>query len=42
MLSEVRNINVLSSFPWMLSPGVAIFLTILAFNILGDSLLRKR
>ncbi len=42
MLSEVRNINVLSSFPWMLSPGVAIFLTILAFNILGDNLLKKR
>ena len=42
MLSEVRNINVLSSFPWMLSPGMAIFITILAFNILGDNLLRKR
>ena len=42
MLSEVRNTNVLSSFPWMLSPGVAIFLTILAFNILGDSLVKKR
>ncbi len=42
MLSEVRNINVLSSFPWMLSPGVCIFLTILAFNVLGDNLLRKR
>jgi peptide/nickel transport system permease protein len=42
MLSEVRNINVLSSFPWMLSPGMAIFITILAFNILGDNLLRRR
>ena len=42
MLSEVRNVNVLSSFPWMLSPGVCIFLTILAFNILGDNLLKKR
>ncbi len=42
MLSEVRNINVLSSFPWMLSPGIAIFLTILAFNILGDNLVKKR
>ncbi len=42
MLSEVRNINVLSSFPWMLSPGVAIFLTILAFNILGDNLLKRK
>ncbi len=42
MLSEVRNINVLSSFPWMMSPGIAIFLTVLAFNILGDNLLKKR
>jgi len=42
MLSEVRNVNVLSSFPWMLSPGVCVFLTILAFNILGDNLLKKR
>ncbi len=42
MLSEVRNINVLSSHPWMLSPGVAIFITVLAFNILGDTLLRRR
>ncbi len=41
MLSEVRNTNVLASFPWMLSPGVAIFLTILAFNILGDTLAKK-
>jgi len=42
MLSEVRNTNVLYSFPWMLSPGMAIFLTILAFNILGDNLVKKR
>ncbi len=42
MLSEVRNVDVLSSFPWMLSPGMAIFITILAFNILGDSLTKKR
>ncbi len=42
MLSEVRNINVLSSHPWMLAPGIAIFITVLAFNILGDSLAKKR
>ena len=42
MLSEVRNVTVLASFPWMLSPGVAIFLTILAFNLLGDSLLKRK
>jgi len=42
MLSDVRNVNLLSSYPWLLAPGMAIFLTILAFNILGDSLLRKQ
>ena len=42
MLSEVRSINILSAHPWLLTPGVAIFLTILAFNVLGDSLLRRK
>ena len=42
MLAEVRSINILSSHPWLLSPGMMIFMTILAFNILGDSLLKKR
>jgi len=42
MLSDVRNISLLSFYPWLLAPGMAIFITILAFNILGDSLLRKQ
>jgi len=42
MLSDAKNVNLLSHYPWLLSPGVAIFLTILAFNLLGDSLLRKQ
>ncbi len=42
MLSDVRNIILLSFYPWLLSPGMAIFITILAFNLLGDSLLRKQ
>ncbi len=42
MLSDVRNITLLSFYPWLLAPGMAIFITILAFNILGDSLLRKQ
>ncbi|RUM29427.1 MAG: ABC transporter permease [Aquifex sp.] len=42
MLSDVRNVNILASYPWLVAPGVAIFLTILAFNILGDSLLKKQ
>jgi len=42
MLSDVRNVNILASYPWLVAPGVAIFLTILAFNILGDNLLKKQ
>ena len=42
MLSDARNISLLSFYPWLLAPGMAIFITILAFNILGDSLLRKQ
>lgn len=39
MLAEARSVRVLTSFPWMLfSPGIAIFLTVLAFNVLGDGL----
>ena len=38
MLSAARSITAISSYPWILSPGVAIFITILAFNLLGDAL----
>ncbi|WP_084609422.1 ABC transporter permease [Sulfurihydrogenibium subterraneum] len=38
MLSSARSITAISSYPWILAPGVAIFLTILAFNLLGDAL----
>lgn len=38
MLSTARSITAISSYPWILSPGVAIFITILAFNLLGDAL----
>lgn len=38
MLSTARSITATSSYPWILSPGVAIFITILAFNLLGDAL----
>lgn len=37
MLSEAKN--VLSLYPWqMLPPGLAILITVAAFNFLGDSL----
>jgi peptide/nickel transport system permease protein len=39
MLKQAQNLRVLTSFPWMLfAPGVAIFVTVLAFNFLGDGL----
>jgi peptide/nickel transport system permease protein len=39
MLAQARSIRVLTSFHWMLFvPGVAIFITVLAFNFFGDGL----
>jgi peptide/nickel transport system permease protein len=39
MLNQARSQRVLTSFPWMLfAPGTAIFLTVMAFNFLGDGL----
>jgi peptide/nickel transport system permease protein len=39
MLSQARSLRALTSFPWLLfSPGLAIFLTVMAFNFLGDGL----
>ena len=37
MLQAARSPRVMASFPWMLYvPGTAIFLTVMAFNFLGD------
>jgi peptide/nickel transport system permease protein len=38
MLSEAQNTEYLTNYPWLLAPGVAIFITVLAFNFLGDGL----
>ncbi|HEY2955183.1 MAG TPA: ABC transporter permease [Candidatus Eisenbacteria bacterium] len=39
MLNQARSLHVLTSFPWLLwAPGVAIFLTVMAFNFFGDGL----
>ena len=38
MLTAARDLEVLTSKHWMLSPGVMIFVTVLAFNFLGDGL----
>lgn len=38
MLSQAQNTEYLRRYPWLLAPGGAIFLTVLAFNFLGDGL----
>lgn len=38
MLSAAQNITKISNFPWLLVPGLMIFLTVLSYNILGDGL----
>ena len=38
MLSKAINVVVVINKPWLLLPGLAIFITILAFNFLGDGL----
>jgi peptide/nickel transport system permease protein len=39
MLQQARSLTVLTDFPWLLyAPGMGIFLTVMAFNFLGDGL----
>jgi peptide/nickel transport system permease protein len=38
MLNAAQNPETLSNQPWLLAPGAAIFITVLAFNFLGDGL----
>lgn len=38
MLSAAHEPEYLVNYPWLLAPGVAIFITVLAFNFLGDGL----
>jgi peptide/nickel transport system permease protein len=38
MLSAALSNTVLQNYPWILAPGVMIFITTLAFNFLGDGL----
>lgn len=38
MLKEAQDVQVLDDFRWILSSGVAIFITVFAFNFLGDGL----
>jgi peptide/nickel transport system permease protein len=38
LLAQAQSIDVLTQYPWLLSPGVAIVLVILAYNFLGDGI----
>lgn len=36
MLQDAQNLRALVDFPWLMIPGVFIFITVFAFNFLGD------
>jgi len=38
MLSQAQNIKVMTEAPWLLIPGIFIFIVVMAFNLLGDAL----
>ncbi|MFF3489851.1 ABC transporter permease [Streptomyces sp. NPDC002795] len=38
LLQEAQNIRTVESAPWLLIPGVAVFVTVLAMNFVGDGL----
>ncbi len=38
MLQDAMNIATINSMPWLLVPGLAVVITVLAFNFLGDGL----
>lgn len=38
MLNAAQSTEYMQNYPWLLAPGAAIFITVLAFNFLGDGL----
>ena len=38
MLAAAQNLEVLTKYTWILAPGYFIFITVMAFNFLGDGL----
>jgi len=38
MLSQAQSIEALTNYPWLLLPGLFIFLTVMSFNLFGDAL----
>jgi peptide/nickel transport system permease protein len=38
LLGEAQNINVVVLYPWLMTPVIAVIVTVLAFNFFGDGL----
>jgi peptide/nickel transport system permease protein len=38
LLQEAQNVRSMALAPWVLTPGIAVVLTVLAFNFLGDGI----
>ena len=38
LLAQAEDVQNLMHFPWILAPGIFIFLTVMSFNVLGDYL----
>ena len=38
LLQEAQNLRAVATSPWVLSPGLAVVIVVLAFNFLGDGL----
>lgn len=38
LLKDAQNISTISLYPWLLTPGIFIVLTVMAFNFVGDGL----
>jgi len=38
LLQDAQNVNVIATAPWLLLPGVAVVLAVVAFNFVGDGL----
>jgi peptide/nickel transport system permease protein len=38
LLNEAQNINVVALYPWLMLCVVPVFVTVLAFNFMGDGL----
>jgi peptide/nickel transport system permease protein len=38
LLQDAQNLRSISLAPWLLTPGLAVVFTVLAFNFLGDGL----